>query len=217
MFEVEIERIIPGGLGLAHAAGRTLFVSLSAPGDQLRVVIDRVQGQVAFASIVEILQSSPQRVEPPCPYFGRCGGCDFQQLSYQAQLDAKIEIVRDCLRRIARLDPPFEIRMLRAPEEWRYRARAQWQYDLSSEKLRVLRARNAPHRRCGNLPCANSGTAKAFSQSCGRKCPLILLRETPLADFQSIAGDDGVSIAASGERRRCSLGLTPLAGRELFV
>src|SRR5882672_11728590 len=104
--EVTIERILPGGLGLAHAKGKTIMVALAAPGDRLRVRIDRVKGNVSFASIEEILAPSPNRVEPPCPYFGRCGGCDFQQLTYQAQLDSKVEIIRDCLRRIARIEPP---------------------------------------------------------------------------------------------------------------
>ena len=94
-FEVEIERLLPGGVGLAHAEGLTLFVALAAPGDVLRVKIDRVQGTVGFASIVEILKPSTVRTEPPCPYFGRCGGCDFQQLTYEAQLEAKVAMIRD--------------------------------------------------------------------------------------------------------------------------
>lgn len=93
--EVTIERILPGGLGLAHAEGKTIMVALAAPGDRLRVRIDRVKGNVSFALIEEIIEPSPDRVEPPCPYFGRCGGCDFQQLTYQAQLEAKVEIIKD--------------------------------------------------------------------------------------------------------------------------
>src|SRR5215212_7638260 len=107
--EVTIERILPGGLGLTHAQGQTLLVSLAAPGDHLRVRVERVRGGLAFASLIEIIHPSPVRVEPPCPYFGRCGGCDFQQLSYEAQLNAKVEIIRDCLRRIARLEVPADI------------------------------------------------------------------------------------------------------------
>ena len=127
--EVEIERILPGGLGLAHAEGKTVLVALAAPGDRLRVRIERTRGGVAFASVVEVVEPSPQRIEPPCAYFGRCGGCDFQQLSYAAQLEAKSEIIRDCLRRIARVEPPAEIPVTPAPREWRYRSRAQWQHD----------------------------------------------------------------------------------------
>src|SRR5258708_5951303 len=106
-----------------------MLVALSAPGDRLRVQIDRVRGNVAFASIKEIVDPSPMRVEPPCPYFGRCGGCDFQQLTYEAQLAAKVEMIHDCLRRIGGIENPPAVSITPAPNPWHYRARAQWQYD----------------------------------------------------------------------------------------
>jgi tRNA/tmRNA/rRNA uracil-C5-methylase (TrmA/RlmC/RlmD family) len=134
-FEVEIERLLPGGVGLAHAEGLTLFVSLAAPGDVVRVRIDRIQGKVGFASVVEIIRPSPSRVEPPCPYFGLCGGCDFQQMNYEAQLNTKVEIIRDCLHRIARIDGPIDIPIHASPDQWRYRARAMWQIDATNRKL----------------------------------------------------------------------------------
>ncbi len=134
-FEVEIERILPGGMGLAHAQGKTVFVSLAAPGDRVRVRVEREQGKVLFASIEEILAPSPLRIEPPCPYFGRCGGCDFQQLSYEAQLAAKAEIIRDCLHRIARLESVPEIVVTPSPNNWRYRMRATWQIDQEERTI----------------------------------------------------------------------------------
>src|SRR2546423_12968091 len=152
VLEVSVERVLPGGLGLAHADGRTLMVALSAPGDRLRVRIDRVKGNVAFASIVEVLEPSPQRVEPPCPYFGRCGGCDFQQLNYQAQLHAKTEIIRDCLRRIGGIDNVPDFNITPAPHEWHYRARAQWQYDSIRKRLGYFEANS--HRVCDVAECA---------------------------------------------------------------
>ena len=133
--EVEIERILPGGMGLAHAQGKTVFVSLAAPGDRVRVRVEREQGNVLFASIEEILTPSPLRIEPPCPYFGRCGGCDFQQLTYEAQLAAKAEIIRDCLHRIARLENIPEIVVTPSPNEWRYRMRATWQIDEEQQTI----------------------------------------------------------------------------------
>ncbi len=133
--QVEIERILPGGVGLAHAEDLTLFVSLAAPGDVVRIVIDRVQVKVAFASVVEIVKPSAVRVEPPCPYFGRCGGCDFQQLTYEAQLNTKVEIIRDCLRRIARIETPLDIKIHPSPKQWQYRARANWQFDSITSRL----------------------------------------------------------------------------------
>jgi tRNA/tmRNA/rRNA uracil-C5-methylase (TrmA/RlmC/RlmD family) len=133
--EVRIERLLPGGVGLAHADGLTLFVSLAAPGDVARVAIDRMSGKVGFASILEIVEPSPVRIEPPCPYFGLCGGCDFQQLGYEAQLDAKVEIIRDCLHRIAKIELPPDIPIHASPKPWQYRARATWQFDRSTNRL----------------------------------------------------------------------------------
>ena len=118
-FEVEIERILPGGLGLAHVEGKTVLVALAAPGDRLRVRVRERRGGVHFASVLEVLRPSPARVEPLCAYFGRCGGCDFQQLNYEAQLASKVEIIRDCMRRIARVEPPAEIPVTPSPRQWR--------------------------------------------------------------------------------------------------
>jgi 23S rRNA (uracil1939-C5)-methyltransferase len=135
ILDVEIERLLPGGVGLAHAEGMTLFVSLAAPGDLLRIKIDRVRGNVGHASIVEIIKPSDLRVEPPCPYFGLCGGCDFQQLTYEAQLKAKADIIRDCLHRLAGLDVQGDIPIHGSPDEWKYRARAMWQLDATNRRL----------------------------------------------------------------------------------
>ncbi|HEX5709604.1 MAG TPA: RsmD family RNA methyltransferase [Pyrinomonadaceae bacterium] len=133
--EVEVERILPGGLGLAHAGGETILVALSAPGDRARVRIRTRRGKTLFAGIEELLAPGPARVEPPCPYFGRCGGCDFQQLTYAAQLEAKSEIIRDCLRRVARIEEPPRVEVVASPIEWRYRSRAQWQHDALKRHL----------------------------------------------------------------------------------
>ena len=150
--QVEIERILPGGVGLAHAEGQTIFVSLAAPGDLVRVRIDRTRGKVAFASIIEIVKPSPDRIEPPCPYFGRCGGCDFQQLNYQAQLRVKVEIIRDCLHRIANIDIPDEFRILASPNEWHYRARANWQVEVEEGQLGYFE--RGSHVICDVAECA---------------------------------------------------------------
>src|SRR5688572_24170247 len=193
-FEVVIERIIPGGLGLAHADSRTVMVALAAPGDRLRVRVDRVKGNVAFASIVEILEPAPVRVEPPCPYFGRCGGCNFQQLSYPAQLAAKVEIIRDCLRRLGGIEdvPAFEITP--APNEWHYRARAQWQYASVRRWLGYFEANSRDV--CDVAECAVlvpelqrqlEGLREQMTQG-----------ELPddARHFRAVVGDEGVSVAA---------------------
>ncbi len=151
-FEVQIERLLPGGVGLAHAEGLTLFVSLAAPGDILRVQIDRVRGKVAFASALEVIKPSPVRVEPPCPYYGRCGGCDFQQLNYETQLQAKVEIIRDCFHRIGNIAELPEIAIHPSPKQWQYRARANWQFEPQTRHLGYFEA--GSHRVCDVEVCA---------------------------------------------------------------
>jgi 23S rRNA (uracil1939-C5)-methyltransferase len=193
MMEVTIERILPGGLGLAHADGQTVMVALAAPGDRLRVHIDRVKGTVAFASIEEIIEPSPVRVEPPCPYFGRCGGCDFQQLNYQAQLGAKKEIIKDCLQRIAKITtiPDFEI--IAGPNPWHYRARAQWQYDAAAKSLGYFEG--GSRRVCDVADCAV--LTPKLQETLTRLRAQRVDGELPddARYFRAIAGDENVSIA----------------------
>jgi 23S rRNA (uracil1939-C5)-methyltransferase len=133
--DVTVEKIVPGGYGLAFAENLTVFVSLAAPGDHLRVRIREKKGKIAFAEIVEILQPSAARIVPECVYFGRCGGCDFQQLNYQAQLDAKVGIIRDCLTRIGKINYESEIEVVGSPKDYGYRSRAQWHVDSRRKRL----------------------------------------------------------------------------------
>ena len=139
ILDVIIQKIVPGGYGLAFAEGFTVFVALAAVGDKLRVRVREKKGKVAFAEIVEVLEPSPHRHAPPCIYFGRCGGCDFQQMNYAAQLEAKVAIIRDCLQRIGKIDYEREIPIIASPDDLHYRARAQWHVDSRRQKLGYFR------------------------------------------------------------------------------
>ena len=135
ILDVTIGKIVPNGFGLGFAEGLTVFVSLAAAGDRLRVKINQLKGKTAFADIVEIIEPSAERTKPPCVYFGVCGGCDFQQLEYEAQLAAKVGIIRDCLTRIGKIDYEREIAVVRSPKPFGYRSRAQWHVDTRRRKL----------------------------------------------------------------------------------
>ncbi len=190
--EVTIERVLPGGWGLAHAEGRTIMVALAATGDRLRVRIDRVKGNVSFASIEEIITPSPSRVDPPCPYFGRCGGCDFQQMNYQSQLEAKAEIIRDCLRRLARIEDIPDFQITPTPEPWHYRSRAQWQYDAVRQKLGYFESgsRNV----CDVAECAVlTPQLQNTLESLRERMASGSLPD--VRDFRAVVGDEGVSIS----------------------
>ena len=192
MVETTVERIVPGGAGLAHADGRTLLVGLAAPGDRLRVRLDRRRGEVWFGSIVEVLAPGPGRVEPPCPYFGRCGGCDFQQLAYESQLDAKVGIVRDCLRRIAGIEPPTDIPISPSPRHWDYRTRAEWRHDPGRRLLGYLERDS--HRVCDvdHCPIAAPGLESALTFLRDRLVGGGLPADIP--EFRAAMGDDGTAV-----------------------
>lgn len=133
--EVKIEKIIPNGYGLAFADGLTIFVSLAAQGDKLRIRIREKKGKLAFAEIVEVIEPSVNRITPPCQYFGKCGGCDFQQMSYSAQLEAKVGIIQDCLKRIGKIDFQGTINVIGSPKEFGYRTRAQWHANTRRKQI----------------------------------------------------------------------------------
>lgn len=139
---VKIEKIVPNGFGLAFGEKLTLFVPLSATGDELNVQIVKMQGRTAFAEIVEILKPSADRTKPECSYFGTCGGCNFQQLNYGAQLDAKIAILKDCLTRIGKIDFAGEISFVPSPQEYNYRARAGWHLDAENKRIGYYKRRS---------------------------------------------------------------------------
>lgn len=135
ILEVSIEKIVPNGFGLAFAENLTVFVALAVSGDLLRVRINQLKGKSAFAEIIEIIKPSANRVEPTCDYFGRCGGCNFQQMDYEAQLKAKVAIVRDCLSRIGKIDFKDEIPIIAGAKPYEYRARAAWHIDTQEKKI----------------------------------------------------------------------------------
>src|SRR5215203_4907499 len=191
LLDVRVERILPGGVGLAHAEGQTLFVSLAAPGDLARVRVESLRGRAAFAAIVEILEPSSVRAEPPCPYFGRCGGCDFQQLTYEAQLAAKSEIIRDSLRRVAHTEPPAEIEVVPSPEVWRYRARARWQHDALRRHLGYHERGSHHVIDVADCPVAAPPVAERLTRLRGMMSEGTLPQA---AEFEAVAGDEGVAL-----------------------
>src|ERR1051325_9116440 len=192
ILEVEIERILPGGMGLAHADGKTVFVALAAPGDRVRVRVEREQGNVLFASIEEILTPSSLRIEPPCPYFGRCGGCDFQQLTYEAQLSAKAEMIRDCLHRIGRLESIPDFTVTPSPDNWRYRMRATWQIDREQGAIGYYE--RGSRRVCDVVDCAVLRPALQEKLENVRSTPWEVIPQD-LKHLDVVQGETGVSFA----------------------
>jgi 23S rRNA (uracil1939-C5)-methyltransferase len=119
--ELTVDDLAFGGEGVGRADGYVVFVRGGLPGDRLRVRITEARARFGRGTIETVLAPSPDRVEAPCPYFGRCGGCRLQHLAYPAQLAFKTKQVRDCLERLGGL-PAFEMRpILAAPDPYGYR------------------------------------------------------------------------------------------------
>ena len=126
--ELTIDRLAFGGNGVARLNGFVVFVRRGLPGDTVRARVTKVQRRHAEALVTEVLQPSPLRVEAPCKHYPACGGCRFQDLAYEAQVEAKHAQVGDALHRIGGLaDPPLE-EILAAEEVFHYRNKLEYSF-----------------------------------------------------------------------------------------
>jgi 23S rRNA (uracil1939-C5)-methyltransferase len=147
-FPLRVERIIPGGKGLAFYQGRAVFVPHTIPGDLVLARGIRDRGSYLQVLTFEILDPSHDRVRPPCPFFGDCGGCDFQQMSYTRQLHSKQEILLDALKRIGKISlPPDKVTVFPSPP-LNYRNRIQLKVTPYSAPLKWGFYAAESHRVC---------------------------------------------------------------------
>jgi len=123
-FDLIPQKLVYGGEALGHHQGRTVLVPRALPGERIEVEEVRKAKGVVHARPLRVLQAAPERVDPPCPYFGRCGGCQYQHLRPEYEATAKREILRETLRRIGKITWDSEIQ-LHAAERWNYRNQAQ--------------------------------------------------------------------------------------------
>jgi 23S rRNA (uracil1939-C5)-methyltransferase len=121
VLSLTIDDLAFGGEGVGRADGYVVFVPGGLPGDRLQVRLVQVRSRFGRGTIEAVLEPSPQRVEAPCPYFGRCGGCRLQHVAYPAQLAFKSKQVADALERLGGLrDVPLRP-IIGAEETFGYR------------------------------------------------------------------------------------------------
>jgi 23S rRNA (uracil1939-C5)-methyltransferase len=101
---LKIDKLVYGPEALAHHNGKPVFIPFVLPGETVHAQLIEDKKKFIRAKPVEILERSPERVDPPCHYFTRCGGCHYQQMPYERQLAAKTEILRETLRRLGKID-----------------------------------------------------------------------------------------------------------------
>ncbi len=128
--------MIYGGDGLARlpaddrGRGKAVFVPFVLAAEKIEASLTEQKPGFARATADSILEPSPHRIQPGCQYFTRCGGCHYQHASYEHQLEIKKEILRESLRRTAKLDLPFDIKVHPSPP-WNYRNRSRLQVQVS--------------------------------------------------------------------------------------
>lgn len=141
-FDVLLEKLIYGGDAMGRLPdGRAVFVPFGLPGERVRIRLTDAARKRGFArgELLEVLEASPHRIVPRCVHFGVCGGCHYQNLPYEEQLQAKTEILRDQLTRIGRIENPPVQQTVASPSPWNYRNHVQ--FHLTEEgKLGYVRA-----------------------------------------------------------------------------
>jgi 23S rRNA (uracil1939-C5)-methyltransferase len=125
--EITLTTLTYGGDAMGRLPdGRAVFVPFGLPNERVRLRLVEQKRGFARGELLEVLGSAPERIQPRCKHFTICGGCHYQNLSYERQLTAKTDILRDQLKRIGKLENPTVNAMVASPEPWNYRNHMQF-------------------------------------------------------------------------------------------
>jgi len=124
--EIKIEKIVYGAKGIGKLNGKTVFVPFVLPNEIVEIKIKKEKKNFIEAVPIKIIQENPNRRDPLCKYFTICGGCDFQHIQYEYQLQIKKEILKETLQRIGKIKDIPSIEIIPSPQEFFYRNRAQF-------------------------------------------------------------------------------------------
>ncbi len=128
--EVTLTTLTYGGEAMGRLEdGRAIFIPFGLPGERVSVRLADEKKNFARGEILQILESSTDRIQPRCKHFGECGGCHYQNLAYEKQLIAKTEILIDQLKRIGKIENPPVKPMVASPNPWNYRNHVQFSLD----------------------------------------------------------------------------------------
>lgn len=126
------------GEGIAKIDNKyPIFIEGALRGEKVKVRIVKVNKNFAYGKLMEVLEPSEERVNPPCAIYKRCGGCKLQHASYKAQLDFKWDRVKDCVSKIGKLDPSIVKYPLGMENPWRYRNKVQLPIGLINGEVKI--------------------------------------------------------------------------------
>ena len=127
IYDLTLTTLTYGGEAMGRLPdNRAVFVPFGLPGERVRIRLTDEKRGFARGELVEVLEPSPERIAPRCAHFGICGGCHYQHLTYEAQLKAKAEILRDQLTRIGKLANPPVNPTVEGSSPWNYRNHVQF-------------------------------------------------------------------------------------------
>ena len=134
---IELDLLAWGRLGEAMAThdGRDVFVFGGIPGETVTAEVVAVRRKYVAAQVIDVIRPSPHRINPPCAYFGQCTGCQWQHVSYDAQLDAKTAVVIDALKRVGSFHNPPVLETIPSPKPFGYRNHARFNIWRSTGSL----------------------------------------------------------------------------------
>jgi len=128
--DIQVEKLTYGGDAMGRLPdNRTVFVPFGLPGERVRLRLVEEKKNFARGEIVEIHEPSPDRIAPKCKHFGECGGCHYQNLPYEKQVQAKTDILIDQLKRIGKIENPPVKPMVTCQNPWNYRNHVQFSLD----------------------------------------------------------------------------------------
>ncbi len=137
IFQAHIDKLTHDGRGIAFVDGRAVFIEGALPGEKVTFRYTEMRRDYACGKVVEVVAAAPDRVDPPCSAFGRCGGCSLQHVSHDAQIRMKQDLLTEQMRRIGKI-PQFELWPPLTGPEWGYRRKARLGVRYVRNKQNVL-------------------------------------------------------------------------------
>ena len=194
-FEAQIESLSHEGRGVAHIDGKAVFISGALPGEKVTFIYTLQTRKHDEGMIEEVLEASPDRVEPKCPHYSICGGCSLQHLSPDAQIDYKQTSMLESLKHLGKVEPQ-EVFAPITGDKWGYRRKARLGVKYVHKKDRVLVGFRERHG--GFLAVMDS--CEVLHESVGKKLDLFqaLIYQMDSRDstpqIEVAAGDQGVAL-----------------------
>ncbi len=197
---VTIEKIIPGGKGLARTAnGQVVMIPFTLPNESVLVREDTKKSGYLEGKIKRILSPSPARIEPRCPLYGKCGGCDLQHGNYQEQLNIKKGIVEESLHR-AKVPIEHVDSTLASPAQWGYRYRLRLKISPSG-KLGFFKKKSNEFLAVSHCPMAAQGINSALAELTEAEALQPLAKTCPELELLVSPADEKITLVLRGEKQ----------------